>query len=106
MYRDLPYYEGIRAKIHHEYKLHKNHANSSHTFRKWLEWSQFIVSGHSKCWLICHSMASTAIYSSHDCGTIKHGRPSLDSEENQSSFFIASYQVSLCCYSDYLTFLL
>jgi len=31
-YRDLPYYEGIRAKTCHEYKLHKikhkNHANS------------------------------------------------------------------------------
>jgi len=31
MYRDLPYYEGIRAKTHHEYKLgenkHENHTN-------------------------------------------------------------------------------
>jgi len=25
-------------------------------------------------------------------------------EENESPFFITSYQVSLCCYSDYLTF--
>jgi len=34
-YKDLPNYEGIRAKIRHEYKLHenkhKNHANSLHT---------------------------------------------------------------------------
>jgi len=38
-YRDLPYYEGIRAKTCHEYKFHKNkhknHVNSLHTFRKW-----------------------------------------------------------------------
>jgi len=28
-YRDLPYYEGIRAKIRREYKLYKNkHASS------------------------------------------------------------------------------
>jgi len=30
-YRDLPYYEGIRTKTHHEYILHENkhenHAN-------------------------------------------------------------------------------
>jgi len=35
-YRDLPYYEGIRAKTRREYKLyknkHKNHTNSLHTF--------------------------------------------------------------------------
>jgi len=39
MYRDLPYYKGIRAKTGCEYKLHKNkrknHTNSLHTFRKW-----------------------------------------------------------------------
>jgi len=37
-YRDFPYYEGIRAKTHHEYKLHENkHKNlqALHTFRKW-----------------------------------------------------------------------
>jgi len=27
-------------------------------------------------------------------------------EENQSIFFVVSYQVSLCCYSGHLTFLL
>jgi len=35
--------------------------------------------GHLKYWLIHHSMASTAIYSSHDCDAIKDGGPSLDS---------------------------
>jgi len=83
-YRDLPYYKDIRAKAHHEYKLHKNkhknHANSLHTFRKWsMTWSQFVVSGCFKCWLIHHSMASTAKYSPRECGVVKHGRPSLDS---------------------------
>jgi len=38
MNRDLPYYEGIRAKTRREYKLHENkhenHVNSLHTFRK------------------------------------------------------------------------
>jgi len=53
-YRDLPYYEGIRAKTCREYKLHKNkqkdHANHLHTFKKWsITWSQFIVSTPSKC---------------------------------------------------------
>jgi len=43
-YRDLPYYEGIRVKTRHQYKLHenkhKNHANPLHTFRKWsITWS-------------------------------------------------------------------
>jgi len=83
-YRDLPYYKGIRAETCREYKIHKNkhknHENSLHTFRKWsITWSQFVVSSHSRRWLIRHSMASTAIYSSLDYGTIKHGRPSLDS---------------------------
>jgi len=32
-HRDLPYYEGIRAKTYCEYKLHKNNANSLHTFK-------------------------------------------------------------------------
>jgi len=68
----LPYYEGIRAKTRHEYKLpenkHKNHTNSLHTFRKWsITWSQFVLSSHSKHLLIRYSMASTAIYSS--CGS-------------------------------------
>jgi len=77
-YRDLPYYEGIRAKACREYKLHKNkHENSLHTFRKWsITWSQFVVSTHSRRWLIRHSMASTAIYSSL---AIKHGGPRLAS---------------------------
>jgi len=76
--RDLPYYKGIRAKTCREYKLHKNkhknHANSLHIFRKWymhITWSQFIVSDRFKCSLIRHSMASTAIYSSHECSAIK-----------------------------------
>jgi len=59
---------------------HKSHANSLHTFRIWsITWSQFILSGCSKHWLIRHSMASTAIYSSCEYGAIKDGRPSLDS---------------------------
>jgi len=54
-----------------EYKLHenkhKNHANSLHTFRKWsITWSQFVLSGRLKHWLICHSKVSTAIYSWRD----------------------------------------
>jgi len=67
-HRDLPYYEGIRAKTRHEYKLHENkhqnHPNHLHTFRKWsITWSQFVLSARSKHWLIFHSMACTAIYS-------------------------------------------
>jgi len=78
-YRDLPYYEGIGAKTWRDYKLHKNkhknHANSLHTFRKWsITWS---LCSHLKHWLIHHSMASTVIYSPHECGEIKDGRPSL-----------------------------
>jgi len=38
-YRDLPYYEGMRAKTRRENKLyenkHKNHTNPLHTFTKW-----------------------------------------------------------------------
>jgi len=104
MCRDLPYYEGIRAKTRREYKLHKNkHKNHTNSYIPLEMVHNFVVSGRSKRWLIRHSMASTAIYSSHDCGVIKHGGLSLDS---QSLFFVASYQVSLCCYSGYLTFLL
>jgi len=70
-YRDLPYYEGMRAKTRRENKLHENahenHANSLHTFRKWsITWSQYVVSIHNKHWLILHSMECTAIYSSCD----------------------------------------
>jgi len=72
-FRDLPYYDGIRAKTCHEYKLHENkyenHTNSLHAFRKW--WPYFVPSGHSKHWLIHHSMASTAIYSLRDSDIIK-----------------------------------
>jgi len=110
-YRDLPYYEGIMAKTCHEYKLHenkyKNHANSLHTFRKRsITWSQFVLSSCSKHWLVRHSMASTAIYSSCDCGAIKDEPGFRKCEENQLPFFVTSCQVSLCCYSGYLTFLL
>jgi len=70
-YKDLPYHEDIMAKTRCEYKLyenkHENHASRSHIFRKWsITWSQFVLSGHTKRWLICHSMASTAIFSSCD----------------------------------------
>jgi len=46
-YRELPYYEGIKAKTRREYELHenkhKNHANTLHTFRKWsITESQFV----------------------------------------------------------------
>jgi len=80
-YRDLPYYEGIRAKTRREYKLHenkhKNHTSCLHTFRKWsITWSQVIVSSSFKLWLIRHLMA---IYSLRECGSIKDGGPSLDS---------------------------
>jgi len=83
-YRDLPYYEGIRDKTCHEYKLHenehKNHAIFLHTFRKWsITWSQFILSGCKKHWLIHYSMVSTAIYGSREYNAIKDGGPSLDS---------------------------
>jgi len=82
--RDLPYYEDIRTNTYHEYKLHKtkhkNHSNALHTFTKWSKTSsRFVISSRSKLWLICHSMVSTAIYSSCDCSAIKHGRRSLDS---------------------------
>jgi len=65
----------MMTKTRHEYKLHKNkhknHTNCLHTFRRWsIPWSQVIVSGSFKRWLICHSMASTAIYSSRGCGSI------------------------------------
>jgi len=44
---------------------------STNTFRKWsITWSQVIVSGSFKRWLIRHSMASTAIYSLCDCGEL------------------------------------
>jgi len=60
-YRDFPYYEGIRAKTHHEHKLHENkhenHTNLLHTFRKRsITWSQFVISVRSKLWLIHYSM--------------------------------------------------
>jgi len=102
-YRDLPYYKGIRAKTRREYKLHKNkqknHANSLHTFRKWS-----VLSGHSKHWLILHSMVSTAIYSSN---AIKDGGPNLDSGSvKKTSCHFLSLHTNLCCYSGYLTFLL
>jgi len=56
-YRDLPYYESMRAKTHHENKLHENkhenYAKPLHTFRKWsITWSQFDLSGPNICWLI------------------------------------------------------
>jgi len=56
-YRDLPYYEDIRAKTHRECILyenkHENHTNYLHTFRKWsITWSYFVLSGRTKCWLI------------------------------------------------------
>jgi len=73
-YRDLSYYEGIRTKTHREYKLRIKIMQTLS-----ITWSQFVVSGHSKRWLLRHSMVSIAIYSSRDCGAIKHGRPSLDS---------------------------
>jgi len=70
-YRDLPYYEDMRAKTCPENKLHENkhksHTNPLHTFRKWsIISSQFVLSGPNKRWLICHSMVFTAMYSSHD----------------------------------------
>jgi len=82
-YRDLLYYEYIRAKTCREYKLqenkHKNHTNHLHTLRKWsITWLQFVLSTRSKCWLICHSMECTAIYSSHDSDLIKYGGSSQD----------------------------
>jgi len=79
---------------------HKNHANSLHTFRKWpIAWSQFVLSRRSKHCLIRHSMASTAIYR-----TWRTEPGFWKCEENQSPFLVASYQVSLCCYSSYLAF--
>jgi len=73
-HRDLPYCKSIRLK-HAVYKLNKkqaqNHANCLYTFRKWsITWSQIIVSGSFKRWLIFHSMTSTVIYSSCDSGEL------------------------------------
>jgi len=83
-YRDLPTMKisGPKHAVNMNFtKIStKNLANSLHTFRKWsITWSQFVVSGFFKCWLIRHSKASTAMYSSRKCGTIKHGELSLDS---------------------------
>jgi len=80
---DLPYYKNIRAKTCREYKLHenkhKNHTNHLHTLRKCsITWLQFVLSTRSKCWLICHSMACTAIYSSRDSDLINSGGSSQD----------------------------
>jgi len=108
-YRDLPYYEGIRAKTPHEYKLHENkhenHTNHVHTFRRWsITWSQFVLTDHTKHWLIHHSMACTAIYSSHDFWINKNGGSSLDYGSVKKISHHSSLQVSLRCYSGYLTF--
>jgi len=81
-YRDLPYYEGIRAKTCREYKLHENkHKNHANHLQKWsITWSQFIVSTCYKQWLINHSMAFTGSCDSdiikygglnQDCGSVK-----------------------------------
>jgi len=111
MYRDLPHYEGIRAKTHREYKLHENkHENHAiHNCRKWfITWSQFVLFTHSNQWLICHSMACTAIYSSHHSNIIKYGRPSQDCKSVKKTSHRSSshytYLVSFCCYSDYSAF--
>jgi len=110
MHRNLPYYKGIWDKTRREYKLHENkpenHANHLHTFRKWsITWYQFVLSTRSKHWLIPHSMACTAIHNSRDSDKIKYGGPSQDCGSMKKTSR-ASYQVSLCCYSDYLTFFL
>jgi len=56
-YRDLPYYEGMRAKTHCKNKLHENKKENHpvHTFRKCsITWSQFVVFTSNQCWLIRH----------------------------------------------------
>jgi len=70
-YRDLPYYKGIRAK--HAMNINFTITSTKITqtvciLRKWsITWSQVSSFKH---WLICHSMVSTTIYSSRDCGEI------------------------------------
>jgi len=79
-YRDLLYYEGIRAKTCREYKLHenkhKNHANSLHTFRKWS------ITCPIRLFETLADSEFNGEYShthSHNCGAIKDGGLSLDS---------------------------
>jgi len=64
-YRDLPYYEGIWAKTRHEYK--KSQKLFTYLYKMV---HNLVPSGHSKYWLIRHSMASTAIYSLRDCSYV------------------------------------
>jgi len=71
-HRDLPYYEAIRPKQVMNINFTKTSTKMMQTVYIPLSitWSQVIVSGSSKHWLIRHSMASTAIYSSRDCGEL------------------------------------
>jgi len=103
--RDLPYYEGIRAKIRCEYKLHENkHENdtsSLHTF------------GLSLFYPIVQSIGWFAIqwrvqlYTAHVIPVQSNMADRAWIPEvwrkPVSIFFVASYQVKLCCYSGYLT---
>jgi len=68
-YRDLPYYEGTRAKTHHEYKIHDTKILQT----LYIPLHNFVLSGCTKRWLIHHSMACTAIYSSCDSEITKNG---------------------------------
>jgi len=51
-------------------------------------------------------MASTAIYSSRNCGQLKMADQTQIPEvlRKEITVFVALNQVSLCCYSGYLTF--
>jgi len=63
MYRDLPYYEGIRPK-------HAMNTNFTKTSTKIMQTVYIPLENGPKRLLICHSMVSTAIYSSRDCGEL------------------------------------
>jgi len=80
MYRDLPYYKGIRVKHAVNINFMKTSMKIMQTVYIPIEdLSQVIASGSFKHWLIHHSMESAAIYSSRECGAINNGGPSLDS---------------------------
>jgi len=70
-YRDLPYYEGVRAKTHHEYKLHENKPRKSCKSFTYVPLKNAPLLGPTLSYLVVlnvvlihHSIACTAIYSS------------------------------------------
>jgi len=98
-----------KYRSHRDYKLHENkyekHANPLHTFRKLSITSSYLFA-LTVGWFAIQWHVHATIYNSCDSKKIKNGGPSTlwKCEENQSLLFVTSYQVSLGCYSGYLTF--